>query len=215
MAYPVSTSIHLFFDGALPLNEQIERHTRAGFRYLDFNFLDWQNAKDSPLLGDSWEAWIDSAGETAAREGACFNQAHAPVACLSFGRDYEGLIDAIKRSIRACDMLGIRQMVYHAIQHPQSYRPNATWLDFNIEFFNRFIEEAKRYHVGICIENMWPTLKLFGGTQWNTDVLLELVDSFRDDIVGVCWDTGHGNVTGNGHGNMVRNSPELLPYGNQ
>ena len=43
MAYPVSTSIHLYFDEALTLNEQIEKHTAAGFRYLDFNFLDWQN----------------------------------------------------------------------------------------------------------------------------------------------------------------------------
>ena len=39
MAYPVSTSIHLYFDEALTLNEQIEKHTAAGFRYLDFNFL--------------------------------------------------------------------------------------------------------------------------------------------------------------------------------
>ena len=67
MAYPVSTSIHLCFDEALTLNEQIEKHTAAGFCYLDFNFLDWQNVKDSPLLADGWEKWIDSAGETAAR----------------------------------------------------------------------------------------------------------------------------------------------------
>ena len=65
MAYPLSTSIHLYFNDGLTLDEQIVKHTDAGFRYLDFNFLDWQNVKDSPLLGDGWEAWIASARETA------------------------------------------------------------------------------------------------------------------------------------------------------
>ena len=60
MAYPLSTSIHLYFNDGLTLNEQIAKHTQAGFRFLDFNFLDWQNVKDSPLLGDGWEGWIAS-----------------------------------------------------------------------------------------------------------------------------------------------------------
>ncbi|MBO7761941.1 MAG: sugar phosphate isomerase/epimerase [Clostridia bacterium] len=214
MAYPVSTSIHLFGTD-ISLNEAITRHAKAGFRFLDFNFLDWQEEASSPFLSDAWEEWILSAKETADELGVCFNQAHAPVPCLRFGKDLDGLIAAIKRAIRACDLLGIRQMVYHAIPTPKSYGSDATWLDFNTRFFGAFIEDAKRYNVGICIENMWPTLKLFGGVQWNTDILLELVDSFRDDIVGVCWDTGHGNVTGNGHGNVVQNHPELLPYGDQ
>ena len=213
MSYPLSTSIHLFGMGA-PLNDQIRRHVLAGFRFLDFNFLDWQEVPDSPFLSDGWEAWIASAKRTAEGLGARFNQAHAPTPCLRFGRDLEGLIAASKRAICACDMLGIRQMVYHA-PSPQQYGRDASWLDFNIEFFGSLIEDAKRYNVGICIENMWPTLKLFGGVQWNTDVLLSLVDSFRDDIVGVCWDTGHGNVTGNGRHRVAENHPELLPYGDQ
>lgn len=214
MAYPVSTSIHLYQNEGLTLNGQIEKHMDAGFRFLDFNFLDWQNVTDSPLLGDGWEAWIDGAGETAARRGARFNQAHAPVPCLRFAKDYEGLVAAIRRSIRACDMLGIRQMVYHSIPNPQQYGAGKAWHDFNAEFFHSFIEDAKRYNVGICIENSWPILTKH--PLWQTEALISFVDSLGDsDLVGICWDTGHGNVTGNGHNYAANANPEFAPYGNQ
>ena len=217
MAYPVSTSIHLFYtdDADANLNEQIIRHAKAGFKFLDFNFLDWQNNDASPFLLDTWEEWILSAKKTADELGVVFNQAHAPVPSLRFAGDRDGLIAAIKRAIRACDMLGIRQMVYHALPIPSQFGYTTSWLEANIDFFNAFIDDAKKYNVGIGIENMWPVVKKMGLTQWNTDILLELVDSFNDDIVGVCWDTGHGNVTGNGHNYGGNNSPEFLPYGDQ
>ena len=215
MAYPVSTSIHLYCDENLSLNEQIEKHTGAGFRYLDFNFLDWQNVKESPLLGDGWEAWIDGAGETAARRGACFNQAHAPVPCLRFVMDYEGLVAAIRRSIRACHTLGIPQMVYHTF-NPKAYGLSGTWHEGNRAFFRSFADDAAKYGVGICVENTWPVCKYRENPVWETDALIDFVDSIGDsDTVGICWDTGHGNLTGNGHNCAANANPELLPYGNQ
>ena len=216
MAYPVSTSIHLYCDENLPLNEQIERHTKAGFRFLDFNFLDWQNVTDSPLLGDGWEAWIDGAGETAARRGACFNQAHAPVPVLRFKKDYEGFVAAIRRSIRACHILGIPQMVYHTLFCPRAYGLSGTWHEANRAFFRSLVDDSAKYGVGICIENVWPVCKYQGNPVWETDALIDFVDSIGDsDTVGICWDTGHGNLTGNGHNYAANANPELRPYGNQ
>ena len=217
MSYPVSTSIHLYFDHdyKVSINEQIKKHTDAGFKFLDFNFLDWQNDDRSPLINDGWEEWILSAKKTAEENGAIFNQAHAPVPCLRFHSDYNGLVKACKKAIKGCSLLGIRQMVYHALVYPKDFGLDMSWLDANKKFFGELIEDAKKYNVGICIENTWPTCKILGRDQWNTEVLLELVDSFNDDIVGVCWDTGHGNLTGNGHNYNGQNVPELLPYGDQ
>lgn len=215
MAYPVSTSIHLYFNDGLTLNEQIEKHIQAGFKFLDFNFLDWQNVPNSPLLSDAWESWILSAKETAEKLGACFNQAHAPVPCLRFATDYEGLVNAQRRAMHACDILGIRQMVYHALPNPAAYGIKDDWLTANRQYFSELIEDARRYSVGICIENVWPVCKFSGDYNWNTDTLLELVDSFDPEVVGVCWDTGHGNLTGNGRNYKRDACPELLPYGNQ
>ncbi len=217
MSYPVSTSIHLYFDHdyKVSINEQIEKHINAGFKYLDFNFLDWQNSDKSPFMNDGWEAWILSAKKTAEENGAIFNQAHAPVPCLRFSCDYDGLVACCKRAIKACDMLGIRQMVYHALSYPKDFGLDMSWLDANQKFFGELIEDAKKYNVGICIENMWSTWGLLGRDQKTTDDLLELVDSFNDDIVGVCWDTGHCNLTGNGHNYAKNSNPELAEYGNQ
>ena len=216
MAYPVSTSIHLYQNLGLTLNEQIEKHTDAGFRFLDFNFLDWQNVEDSPLLGDGWEAWIDGAGDTAARRGARFNQAHAPVPCLRFAKDYEGLVAAIRRSIRACHTLGIPQMVYHSLVYPEAYGLSGTWHEANRTFFRSLMDDAAKYGVGICVENVWPVCKYRENPVWQTDALIDFVDSLGDsDTVGICWDTGHGNLTGNGHNYAANANPELRPYGNQ
>ena len=80
------------FGTDIPLNEAITRHAKAGFKFLDFNFLDWQEEASSPFLSDAWEEWILSAGETAEELGVCFNQAHAPVPCLRFGKELEELL---------------------------------------------------------------------------------------------------------------------------
>ena len=214
MSYPVSTSIHLYLN-LKTINEQIKKHIEAGFKFLDFNFLDWMVDEASPFMNDGWEDWILSAKKTAEENGAVFNQAHAPVPAFQFSNDYDGLVACCRRAIKACDMLGIRQMVYHALVYPKDYGFDMSWLDVNKKFFGEILEDAKKYNVGICIENMWGTWGLLGREQKTTDDLIELVDSFDDDIVGVCWDTGHGNLTGNGH-NYGRNmNPELLPYGNQ
>ena len=214
MAYPLSTSIHLYFNEELTLNEQIKKHTDAGFRFLDFNFLDWQNVKDSPLLGDKWEAWILSGKETAEAEGARFNQAHAPVPCLRFAKDYEGLVAACRRAIRACHMLGIPQMVYHSLPNPAAYGLPGTWHEANAAYFHSLMDDAARYGVGICIENTWPVLQKH--PLWQTEELIAFVDSLGDNnTVGICWDTGHGNVTGNGHNHLRGANPALVACGDQ
>ena len=50
--YPLSTSIYLFGTDA-PLGDLIRHHVKAGFKFLDFNFPDRQEALDSPFLSDA------------------------------------------------------------------------------------------------------------------------------------------------------------------
>ena len=113
--YPVSTSIHLTRDPSykVPLDHQIKRIIDAGFRYLDFNFLDHYYTPESPFTGDKWASWIDIARETAEKRGAKFNQAHAPFPT--------GVADPIKskmifedvvRSMRNASYLGIKILLF-------------------------------------------------------------------------------------------------------
>ncbi|NLE12966.1 MAG: sugar phosphate isomerase/epimerase [Clostridiales bacterium] len=204
MNYPVSTSVHFRFDTdyKVPLNDQISRIIDGGFKYLDFNFLDWNADRRSPFVGPDWESWIDGAGELAAKRGVKFNQAHAPV---YNGLRYEGctqedIHEFQLRAIRACAKLGISWMVYHAIYHD-----NTDDFSINHETFDPLLEEARRCGVGMAFENTWVTLQQY--RLWRTEDLIELADSYNDPLVGICWDTGHCNVYGG--------IPELRKYTDQ
>jgi len=149
MSYPVSTSIHFRFDREykVSLHDQIERIIRCGFTCLDFNFLDWNADLRSPFVGPDWERWIDDAGELAAKMGAKFNQAHAPVYNgLRFpGCTQEDIHEFQLRAIRSCAKLGIPWMVYHAI-----YTDDPNWMRINHEIFEPLLEEARKYGVGMA-----------------------------------------------------------------
>lgn len=70
MAYPVCTSLNIVNDaGAMDdtLNERVKRVIDYGFTNLDFNFLNYHDAPNSPFLVDGWEGWVAGAGETAAK----------------------------------------------------------------------------------------------------------------------------------------------------
>lgn len=215
LSLPLSTSIHLCFDPSFrtPVEEQIRRIARAGFRWLDFNFLDWFADPRSPFVGGGWEAWLEGAGAAAEDAGARFNQAHAPCPVYSLERDLEGYKALCRRAIRGCGMLGIPWMVFHAAYYPWNFGSSLDFFAFNQAFFGELLEDCHRYSVGIAIENIWPVLQDI--PIWSTDALIQLADSFHDPLVGICWDTGHGNLTGNSHNYKAHNTPQFLPYGNQ
>lgn len=210
MSYPVSTSIHFRFDKdyKVPVTHEIERIAKCGFRHLDFNFLDWHRDPRSPFLGDNWEKWIDEAGNTAAKNGADFNQAHAPVGTDGLGADIPHLRELQLRAIKACGKLGIPWMVFHAL-----YNNGPEFFDLNTEHFRSLLDECYKNNVGIAIENIWPVWQ--DCPIWKTEELIRLVDGIGDPMVGICWDTGHCNMTGNSHNWRARCLPELKQYSNQ
>ena len=63
-------------------------------------------------------------------------------------------------------------------------------LKYNYESVSRYLEVAKKYGTGIALENLFGIM-IFGGT----DLLMRICDQFHDDRVGICWDTGHANIS--------------------
>lgn len=210
MAYPISTSLHLTFDGnyEIPVAEQVKQITRNGFEHVDFNFLDWYSDARSPFVGNNWREWAISAGEAAAETGADFNQAHAPCPCLACAHDADLLHEYIRRAIISCADLKIPWMVYHLIPDPKAFGSNQDVFQYNREFFAPVQELSHKYGVGIALENVWPVLDEL--PYRDTDVLVQFVDSFNDPLVGMCWDTGHGNMTFNSHNFRRFDHTELL-----
>lgn len=194
--YPLSTSIHLTWDPSFrtSMDSQIGRIAGAGFRRLDFNFLDYCNSPDSPFTSEGWEGWIDSAGEAADRYGAKFNQAHAPCPVLSCAEDMTLMKKLCRRAFIGCAKLGIPWLVFHHIPDPAKYGSGLTKFEFDRLFFSWMLEDAHRYGVGIAIENLFNGGEA-GGVRLNpVDYSIALADELCDPLVGVCYDTGHGNI---------------------
>lgn len=194
--YPVSTSIHLTRDPdyIVPLDHQIKRIIDAGFRYLDFNFLDHYYSPASPFTTDKWRSWIGVARETADKRGAVFNQAHAPCPVFNCEKDMPLLREYCRRSFIGCKDLGIPWMVFHHIGNPKNFGSDLTKFEFDKLFFSWMLEDAHKYGVGIAIENLFQGGEV-GGVRLNpVDYVIALSDELNDPLVGVCCDVGHCHI---------------------
>ncbi len=200
----LSISLNVFWDTGIDVHEGIERCARAGFGALDFNLTDYQRMVRPPFLGPAGDDWTRSVRRTADAEGLPFTQLHAPIYRKFVDTEESARLTAMGfDSLRVAKLMGVPWVVWEPDTIPGEYsagfRREATRR--NREFFDPFVEEAGKLGVGVCLENCADRFAegWNGASRWigaEPDDLCELVDSFRSDHVGVCWDTGHANVQG-------------------
>ena len=198
----LSSSTSLFhinkpFNKKYSIKESMILLKEAGFEYLDFNFYD--NGLEGELLDtDDWKTKVKEIKLEADKLGIAFNQTHAfcyrtkESTDMSINREW--FDERIKRSIIASSILGAKWTVVH----PNSYLEDTYDLEknksYNLKYWKPFVELAENHNIGIAFENMFPS------TQHNrycsdVDELIDLVDSFDSEFVGVCWDTGHASLS--------------------
>jgi sugar phosphate isomerase/epimerase len=61
-----------------------------------------------------------------------------------------------------------------------------------VELYRSFVQTGEKAGVGIAIENMSLRGPRFGASVGD---LLWLIDQLASDNVGICWDTGHANLS--------------------
>ena len=94
--------------------ERIRLLCEAGFRHIDLSL--YTVCEGDPLFGDSWQEAAEDLLAYAASLGADFVQCHAPGSFNPFEQDAEKrerLINATKRSLEVCSLLGIKNNVLH------------------------------------------------------------------------------------------------------
>ncbi len=177
----------------LAANMRFIRET--GFREIDYMFgVDFAMQEDLP-------AALDRVKAAAAAEGLRFRFAHLP---FSFPKadDTEGwerFRTASFRSIDAAVTLGVDC----AAIHPYTFM-NPDWKSYSRrcelpaarEFLAPYCEYAHKAGLPLAIENMRgagqrapQSIKRFGME------IEDIVDLADDMDEGVCWDTGHGNIS--------------------
>lgn len=91
------------------------------------------------------------------------------------------------QAIEIAAKLNARTMVLHAnfigSLHNLPYRES--WHKRNVEFWNRFCEQAQGFNVTVAIENMW---------EFDPTIIADLVSEVNHPILRACVDVGHAHL---------------------
>lgn len=103
----------------------------------------------------------------------------------------EERFEQMAKSLSAAHILGCKYWVIHPMMPYGTCdihldKIEETW-KFNVDYFTRLTEVAKKYGVIICVENM-PMLNYSLATPGK---LVELVEAINDEHFQCCLDTGH------------------------
>lgn len=198
----VATSTNLFSkgrDGRLhtPYLESIRRCRRAGFRSLDFSFVELFFT-ETELNGPGWESEVEKILKESQKLGVFFHQAHLPynpgyMPVWKSREQKEAYYRLAMRSVEISKRLGVHWLVVHPFtQCDTAEYDDPASVRYNHEFYDPIIDRALALGVGIAYENMieYPQRRKFSARAQELNLL---IDSYRDGRVGACWDFGHGN----------------------
>lgn len=175
---------------AVPFAEALALAKNAGFTQMDYGF------SASALLKDGWEENAVQNWQAARDAGVVFRYAHLP---YDYPKAPQGWTDFFTASCRAMD-LAVRFGVECAAIHPCT---SAT-RDYNhdllrrnaLDFLRPYCDYARKAGLTLALENM-------RGPGQSADPALKRYATQVDDVwdlaqtldIGVCWDTGHGNIS--------------------
>lgn len=181
----LATSSNDFIKYTKDIAKSVEHFADTKFKCINLEM------DDPYLTEEEWKRYAGEFGEAAERAGLTYTTAHAP--CLNpFGggqEKYDYAVKAIRNSIEICGALGIKRIVIHAGQDK-----GFTFQDFyreNKRFYGDLFDLMEKHGIYVLTEN---------GTDYNychlstgAD-LRAFVDYLDHPLMGVCWDTAHGNL---------------------
>ncbi len=200
----------------LPPLEAIRALAGIGWPALEFSTEHLVNVAEAPRperLADEVRAIVDELGID-------MPQAHLLLQANVASADdavRERDIGILLRQIELCERMGITVGVIH----PGGDRPatleaaRAEWAR-RIESFTLLADHAARYDVWLAVENICdastPARSAMGRRNYGATIseLHELIDAVGAPNMGICYNTGHGNIQGLDMAEAVRQCGERL-----
>jgi len=173
--------------------DSLELLSKTPFRYAD---LPMYTNSAAAVSDPNWRGWAEKVGLTAERLGFKFIQAHTTSSPFDKSEHRDRGDELIRHEIEICGMLGIPQIVLHAL-----CKEGETWEASNaanIEFLNSFLDLAEKNNVSLLLEN--SCYQHGNGYYYYLNAeqfLTTIADMNYHPLIGVCWDTGHANMQGN------------------
>lgn len=186
----------------------------VGYEAVDLTF-DRIHNPEFVLFGDDWEQKVDRLAQTSQDLGIEIFQCHTPYIGGGCLRDsataktpekMDAYLETLRRVMVACGTLGVKWAIIHPLNWPELNFETAASLEENMRFFDKYVDLAIRHGVGIAFENQLPSLNRKYPTRYcsHYEQLIQLVDTFNDPMVGICWDTGHANQMQFDQGRAIR-----------
>lgn len=167
-----------------------------------FSCLVNNSIKDIDYITDAYaDDYIERARacrEIADKTGIVITQSHCPMGRYKRDLSFEDVIPTSIRSVEIAGILGAKFLVVHADEYRfapgEEYNPEKV-IRVMYEYVSEILEKAKPYGIKVCIENLfednrYPDMKRSRFTS-TIEELLEIVNMFDREDVGICWDFGH------------------------
>ncbi len=157
-------------------------YAKEGMQILDLNFCEMLNV-ESTLRSDSYRPYIQRLEQLRKIHILIFNQAHAPYVYDRTSLSEEDGIEfdhLLKRSISFCKELAIPILVVHPIKGS---------IEENLAYYTPFVELATKAKVVLAFENLNEEDEMH-----SVEELCTLVDLFKTEHVGICYDFGHAHM---------------------
>lgn len=169
---------------------------KAGFDFVSLGF--GSNKED--FCRNDWEKIAAHVNQLLEQHHLTCVQTHLPYYDLRISVEEldEDMETAIKRCIKTSAELGTNCCVYHPRSAVNQNYSSKVALKENHRVISGYLEEAKKFGTGLALENLaiFPGLRGMWFYTYNHEDLCDLVDSFHDKDVTLCWDFGHAYLTG-------------------
>lgn len=179
----------------IPTDDAVRRMAAAGFDAVDVNLVLICN-RSIGLHTDEWKKEAEKIAVAAADTGIELAQCHLPFkgkrVNYNSPEEREFYHEMFFRAIDVASFLGIPWGVLHPETLRGSGLSDEECLKITREKNAEYIEHALNKGLNIAYENM--TLNTIAGFCTYIDQLIELIDSYHDDRIGACLDTGHANM---------------------
>ena len=204
----IETSAYFQLSGAWEGFEKMKRH---GFACADYqNLVNTENALFSASEGE-FERTLTEHRKAAEQAGVEIYQVHGPWRYPprdAAENERAERFEKMKKTLWGTSLLHSRHFVIHPVMPfgPDEEPDSALFYKINHDFFSALLDEALKYDVVICLENMPFSAHSIA----RPAEILQFIRSFDDSHMAMCLDTGHSAVLGVPPAEALREGADLI-----
>lgn len=181
---------------------------QAGFDAIDWCFSR-EFGENSPWMQENWKDYAQRLMDAAKKNNISFRQAHAyyPSATGADERDEE-IFGYMVRTIEACGMMGIHDLVIHPFHHLPYNTNREALFEMSVNFYKALLPYAEKYKVILCTENMWQYDKgrkaIIESACARPEEFCAMIDAVDSPWLKGCLDIGHAPLVSQDPAYMIR-----------